>query len=73
MRAAIAMQIDIAEAVLDDMLKALAMPGSSLSDLAVSSTCPPSASAKDDKAAKGCVNPLVLSLRSGLNGLEIDC
>lgn len=69
------MQIDIAEAVLEDMWKACAIPGKSSSDLA-SSWCrlgfiswpsSPSASAKDDKVAEGWVRLQVFSL-----GVEID-
>lgn len=62
-RAAIAMQIEIAEAVAEEMWKAFAIPGNSSSVFAPSCwclgliSCPPSpsASAKEDKAAKGCV------------------
>lgn len=70
------MQIDIADAVLDEMPKACANPegvesscGGSL-DL-ISWPSWPSDSAKDDKEAKGCVSLQVLSVGSGGFGLKM--
>ena len=69
-RAAIAMQIEIAEAVLEEMSKACAIPikasssGFESSLGFISRPSSPSASAKEDKAAKGWMNLLILSVGS---------